>query len=227
MEREDRQGWGGGAVWWQVSTLWTDYLRPEVPYSFIFIKMKSKRWHITLTTFLHPGFFDAWRKRYVFPAIFKDLINMCEHKQSFLRLQERSNKTINFKPNLEFFYCLGNGGWSSGLWLFSCLFLHSNELYFIETLTGINPENERFPFSCEITLPNITGWSAEQFQNFLLDDVIYKVSFLASEDSPLNFARPYKVAYYYSFKMKFPLRKEQAGDFFSWILTSLSLAFHL
>lgn len=73
---------------------------------------------------------------------------------------------------------------------YECLadFLHSDELDFIESLTGITQKMEGFPFTRKIT-PN-TGWSVEQLQDLALDDIIDKVSFLASEETSLNFTWP-------------------------------------
>lgn len=70
--------------------------------------------------------------------------------------------------------------------------LHSNELYFIETLTGITQKMKNVPLPHKITLALVIGWSVEQLQELALDDFIEKVSFLASEETSLNFAWPYE-----------------------------------
>lgn len=47
-----------------------------------------------------------------------------------------------------------------------------------------------FHFPCKIT--PITGWSVKQLQDLALDDIIDAVSFLASEETSVNFTQPYK-----------------------------------
>lgn len=67
-------------------------------------------------------------------------------------------------------------------------FSHSNEPYFIETLTGITQEMKTIHFACKISrdpFTRLVGRAALQ-----LDDIIEKVSFLASEETSVNFAWP-------------------------------------
>ncbi len=68
---------------------------------------------------------------------------------------------------------------------------------------------EVFPLSCKIT-----GWSVEQLHDLALDYIIDTVSFLASEETLLNFAWSYEQYLQLLSQMNSPFRKEQARKHF-------------